>query len=448
MVKLNEGQIFYCPDFSKKHLYLIIFALCSLFRRIFPFIIESSGLGEKVVENFNKNCLFDMLSNFLADFLTGTYKIYLFIKDKNKIKKKETLIKKSIEANTLNDKIIPEMKQKFVKIMLIISIVDIVAQLCLLLFSYYDTDGCSLSFSKNCGNKPKINEDDLVFTVAINIVFRYIFSRFLLILYIYFHHKVSLIIMTLSFIPLIIFNIITLSKRDKASEMIVYIILNIFMTILYAFEDVMNKVALNNLVIRPYELMLYKSLFQLPLFIFIIFMVCLFDKINPTKHSISLWNYIIGNKKKWAGLSIYRLSFIISNIFRTLSLIKVIEILTPNDLSILKSLEFVILSTFSLSKGLIYIRKNGEQEGSDIKFYILELICCFFLLLASCIANEIFIINRFDLAKRTNYFKGYKTNQEFEDEISSIQKLKNQSEQERENSLFNSSTFLEFSDMQ
>ena len=101
-----------------------------------------------------------------------------------------------------------------------------------------------------------------------------------------------------------------------------------------------------------------------------------------------------------------------------------------------------------MSKGLIYIRKNGEQEGSDIKFYILELICCFFLLLASCIANEIFIINRFDLAKRTNYFKGYKTNQEFEDEISSIQKLKNQSEQERENSLFNSSTFLEFSDMQ
>ena len=46
--------------------------------------------------------------------------------------------------------------------MLIISIVDILAQLCLLIFSYFDKQGCSLNFSSECGNEPKINEDDLI----------------------------------------------------------------------------------------------------------------------------------------------------------------------------------------------------------------------------------------------------------------------------------------------
>ena len=448
MVKLNEGKIIYFPGFGKKHFLLITFALCSLFRRVFPFLIESNNFGKLQENDFNKSCLFDMMSNFLGDFLTGIYKLYLHFKDKkNKnTNKRISLIEKQIENNNdlpMDEKEKPEMRNKFIKIMLTIAIVDVIAQLCLLLFSYYDKKGCSLNFPecKGSNESQRINEDDLVFTVAINIGFRYLFSRFLLTLYIYFHHKVAIIIMAISFIPLIIFNIITIKNRGQTTELIVYIILNVVMTILYAFEDVMNKVALNKLVIRPYDIMFYKSLFQLPFFIFIIFMVCLFDEIHNTK---SLWTYITENIGNWYGRLVYRLSFIISNIFRTLSLIKVIEILTPNDLSILKSLEFVVLSLFSLSKGLI------QKDG--MIFYIMELICCIFLFFSSCIANEIFIINRCNLAKRTNYFKGYKTNKEFDDEISNIEKLKNQVDQEKDKenskSRYNSTALFEFSDIQ
>ena len=47
------------------------------------------------------------------------------------------------------------------------AIVDIIAQFSALAFSYYDTKGCDIGFSSEC-NKPKVNEDDLIFTVAIN----------------------------------------------------------------------------------------------------------------------------------------------------------------------------------------------------------------------------------------------------------------------------------------
>ena len=57
-----------------------------------------------------------------------------------------------------------------------------------------------------------------------------------------------------------------------------------------------------------------------------------------------------------------------------------------------------------------------------------------------------------NLAKRTNYFKGYKTNKEFEDEISNIEKLKNQVDQEKDKenskSRYNSTALFEFSDIQ
>ena len=67
--------------------------------------------------------------------------------------------------------------------MAVIAVVDIIAQLCLLVFSYVDTNGCTLNFNSFLcrTNKVKLNEDDLIFTVALNIFFRYIsffFSNF------------------------------------------------------------------------------------------------------------------------------------------------------------------------------------------------------------------------------------------------------------------------------
>ena len=89
-MKINSEKIFYFPKLNQKNYYILIFALCSLFRRVFPFLIESFDFGKVDKENFNKSCLFDMLSNFAGDILTGTYKLYLlFINCKQKKRKSE-----------------------------------------------------------------------------------------------------------------------------------------------------------------------------------------------------------------------------------------------------------------------------------------------------------------------------------------------------------------------
>lgn len=448
-IKLNEGKIFYFPKFNKKNYYILFFALCSLFRRLFPYIIEYFPFGELDKKNFNKSCAFDMISNFTNDIITGFYKLYSFYKIKKKkltgdelIEKfnrntdeggDESLSKKKLilEKQKIDEGI--EMKKKFFYIMGIIAIVDIIAQLCLFVYSYIDTDGCSLGFSEGCNNNmPKLNEDDLLFTVAINIIFKYIFSRLFLTLYIYFHHFVSILITLVSFIPLIILNIISISNGQKSDELNIYMTLNIVMCILYSLEDVLNKIALNKLIIRPYEIMFYKSLFQIPLFFITFLIVCLVDKYHPNKDSISFWDYLNENSSKLASRFLYRISFILPNIFRTLSLIIVTEVLTPNHLSILKSLEFAFLSIFSMSKNII----SKPKDGNNAYFYIIELICCIIMLFASCIHNEIFIINRCNLSKSTDYYKGFIPDNKIDEEISKYEKINKEMKEEDNNTSY------------
>ena len=194
------------------------------------------------------------------------------------------------------------------------------------------------------------------------------------------------------------------NKSIGENTLLVYIALIIIMTIFYSFEDIMNKLAFMKAIIRPYDLMFYKALIQIFFFLLIIIFVILFDKNQKNEDLLS---YLEGNLEKWYGRIAYRLSFIIFNFFRTYFLMLVIEKIDQNELFIalfiLKALEFVALSLFSLIKELIF--------GNVINFifYFIEFICCIFMFFASCIANEIIIINRLNLAKETNFYKGNKT---------------------------------------
>lgn len=432
------------PKLDQKNIYLFIFVMCSLLRRVIPYLIEVTGFGAIKKVNFNKSCLFDMLSNFTADFLTVSYRLKgLCNKKKDTNESNTTSIKEEIIEEEDDDDDDPmkkelrtkqteikknkieqkkEMREKFFRIILIIAIIDIIAQLCLLGFSYIDVHGCTLGFdSEKCGNKLKINEDDLIFTVAINILFRYLFSRCLLTTYIYYHHKFSMILTFIGFIPLVIFNLITLLKGDQQIDASIYIILNIIMTIIYALEDVMNKIALNKLLIRPYELMFYKAFFQIIPVGLITMGIALIDYNSNSSDNISIIDYVFKNDFNWFGRIIYRLSFIIFNIFRTLSLITIIELISPNHLSILKSTEFVFLSIFSLIKNFIYSSDN------DYFFYIIEIICCFILVVASFIHNEIIIINRGNFLVQTIYFKKNENEKKLNENQKEIENLVNNS---------------------
>ena len=107
---------------------------------------------------------------------------------------------------------------------------------------------------------------------------------------------------------------------------------------------------------------------------------------------------IIISEKLLIGRIFYRLVFIICNIFRTISLITIIEVLNPNHLSILKSTEFIGLFVFIM----IW---NRLLETQSIIINLVESFTCLLILIGSIIHNEMIIINKWGLLECTDYYK-------------------------------------------
>ena len=267
------------------------------------------------------------------------------------------------------------MKKKSFLYLSIIAIIDIIAQLCLLIFTF-------IIDKKEILEEESIKSEDLYFTVLIDIISRYIFSRIFLKSFFYKHHIFAMILICIGFIPLIIKNIIDLSGKGK--NQYIYLILYIFMVIIYSLEDVFNKICLKQSLLRPYELMFYKAVIQ----IIVVLILLIYFLANE-----GLFNYI---KQYLSGLSLlYRITFIGFNILRTWSLITVIEIIDANCLSILKSFEFIFLFvSFSIVFGY-----------EDTGILITGSFCAIISLIGTAIHNEVFIINKCGLLEESVYYK-------------------------------------------
>ena len=375
----NQGFIFF-PKPDIKFIYLMVFIFCSLMRRLIPRVIENkpSEIKYEKIEriNYNKNkCYFDLLSNFIGDFSAG---IVILI---NKFNNSKSNTKFPSGKSNPKSEMTKIFSKKFFFYLPFIAFIDLIAQLYQFLYSYIIPKGGLL-------DDFIIQEENLYFVVLIDIISRYCFSRYFLSSYFYKHHIVSIVITIFGFIPLTLKNLIDLKLFNDPYDTI-YLILFIFITIIYSLEDVLNKICLNQLILRPYELMFYKSLFQ------IIFVVIF------TLYSIEYNNLISYVQDNFSFMKIlYRFSFIISNIFRTWSLITIIELINPNHLSVLKSSEFIVLFIFIS----IFNNCTGNSQN-DTLLYIFGAFCCLFSLIGSAIHNELIIINKWGLLECTDYYK-------------------------------------------
>ena len=397
-----EKKLFIFPKWDEKIKYIFIFIICSLMRRLIPRIIECFSFAKLVESKFKFDHYFNLMTNFISDFSVGI--ILLINKLREHYNNRETykiVPPTAIKAN---------MKKYFFILFSIIAIIDFIAQFCMFIFPFFDPDNNILvEQSKNT----IIKEEDLYFVVLIDIISRYIFSKFILKGHFYRHHILAIIITCIGFIPFIIVNIINIinsyqRKHENENEykihrnMIIYLILYITMTIIYSLEDVLNKICLNKLIIKPFELMFYKAVFQIifvvPLTLYMII------KENISEHFSTNFKGI-----KILGRVIYRLSFIICNIFRTWSLITIIQLVNPNHLSILKSSEFAILFVvFPIFKYIKEITSDDNDKYEydfDVINLISGIICFIISFIGSAIHNEIIIINRCGLYECTDFYK-------------------------------------------
>lgn len=371
-----ETKCLICPKLDFKNIYILIFVLTSLFRRLIPKIIQ------KLDNNDNKppNTViyyFDIVSNFFSYIISS----FLIIKDKLK----KGYNKEQITTSE-GEKTIKNMRRFFFIIIPLIALTDFLGQLCLYFF-------CRIQSNKSEIDK-YISQEDLFFIIFFDISFRYIFSRILLKSYFYKHHYLSMILTFIGSIPLLIIamkNIFEIKNiSDQKDSIIIFIFLYLIRALLFSLEDVFNKIALNKLLLRPYQLMFYKSLFEM----IPIIGLSVPEIIKDFDDFKKIYNNLL-------GFLLYRGVYIIFGFFLFFAYISIIELVNPNHLSILKSLEFIAFYINNTIWDFI------EKEKNDIKYfnYIFEFISCIILLFAALLHNEMIIIKKCGLYECTDYYK-------------------------------------------
>ena len=368
-----ETKCLICPKLTYKNIYILIFVLASLSRRICQKIILKFDKNENKLPK-TLNFYFDIISNFISHLISG----FLFLRDKYiKGYNKKTIT--TLEG----EKALKNMKRFFYIIIPLIALTSFLGQLGL--YFYY-------CFGPNLDKY--ITQEDLFFIIFFDILFRYIFSRILLKSYFYKHHFVSMILTSIAFIPLLIISTKNIIEKGNISEqkinIIIFIFLYLIRSLLFSLDDVFTKISLNKLLLRPYQLMFYKALFQ----IIPVIGLTILEIIKDYSDIKLIYDNLL-------GFLLYRVAFIILGFFLFLAYISIIELVNPNHLSVVKSLEFIAFYINNIIWDFI------EKDKKDIKYlnYIFEFISCFILLFAALLHNEMIIIKKCGLYECTDYYK-------------------------------------------
>ena len=235
-------------------------------------------------------------------------------------------------------------------------------------------------------------------TVIFQILLQYFLSRFILKVYFYRHHYLSIIINTVSFITLFILDFF--NNNMKFDFILMYFLTIITLTMANAY----GKKAMIFGYISPFGLLIYKGLYKL-LFL-IIFSVIFIPIMGSVKDNFFEDSEKIDGEKILMFILNFLFSFL-KNLFNWI----LIDRFSLNHLALSLILE-------DLSYGIIFLINYEEENNSNSKIKIqiweISLRMCIFVILfiAAMIHNEIFIITRCGLGDNTKLFLDEKVKEE------------------------------------
>jgi hypothetical protein len=226
------------------------------------------------------------------------------------------------------------------------------------------------------------------YIIALDIIFRHLFSRTILKTEIYRHHKVSSIICLLGFALLISidFHFINLNLNNA-----IYMFIISLRAILFPLEDTINKILFSKSLYLPHYLMFSRGICEFVAFSFIT-IILKFCKIELFEIKIEILTILI-----YAGLFSVK----------AFCLMEIIYIFNPQYVS------FLIISETFREAILMFL------EEKETKFYtnILEVVALTMVLFGTLMYNEIIIINLFGLEAKTKKYLTLEQNEEIKEQM-------------------------------
>ena len=238
----------------------------------------------------------------------------------------------------------------------------------------------------------------------LNCVVLYITSYFILKTTFYKHHYLSFIINLICVLIDLIIDITQIIQQRITNYMYyIYIIVILFKLTFLCIFDNYAKLAMHSAFLSPNSLLLNMSIYEIFFLIifslpFIFITVEDFDGINDIIFKGFL-KYLTGNKL------IYSIIYFINNFFLELFLLYIIDKFSPSHIALAISLNPFCLNLFYMFHYLI----KGEVVYwyRFINFFIFLLV-----IIGSMIHNEIFIINKWGLNKKTKLYLNKEFNAE------------------------------------
>ena len=376
MKKIKNNKYFFIVKPNLKHLLFLLYFFISLGEYLFEDIFDSES---NIATPF-----FNVYIYIMSDFLSIIPHLIIKVRSRSK----NSLISQSTFSsnNTLkyiyNDQNSEIVRKGLINILLLAT-TDYIAQISFV-FYYIVKEEYKLDVEY-------LNLNSLF---IFNIIFLILLSKLLLHSQFYRHHYFSSIIILLCLLVIVILDLIEIFNKKEGNKLLsfIYLILRIFKTFLYSFEDVLGKIILLKQNFTVYSLLLSKSIIQIILSI-IVSISFIFIKIKDDKNNENniyvMIRKIFENKINILRYIIYIIICFFYNIFCW----QIIDKFSPNHFWLAQVFEGFGLLIVSLIKGGYFNLDSG-----------LRLIMYLLLIILACIYNEFLIVNICDLGNDTKLF--------------------------------------------
>ena len=223
----------------KSYNYFLVYWALDLISSIIEYLFEKK-VNKDSNNDRKRNDYLNLLILNAADLLAGILVLITKYRMKSEKEKKEVKVSNEKYELIYNDLSIKENKGILVFLM---SIIDLIGRSSTLIYHL---------IYPNC---PTIDHSELAWLISIDIIFRIFFMKIILKIDLHKHHKFSILLLIIGFLPMSIKGFYDLEKSGVLSSLIFLIPRNI----LFPLGDTISKILLTNKFVLPQNLMFLKG---------------------------------------------------------------------------------------------------------------------------------------------------------------------------------------------